>query len=308
MWYDKNDNSLHDGGFMIYCLILCAFLLLLLIIGRSRYENSHFQIKRYDCENEKIKSPVRLVFLSDLHENSFGKDNETLISAIRKEQPDCILLGGDLIIGKGKRVKTRKALAFLRQLGEIAPVLYSFGNHETRVKHTKAFGDYIHEVEKLDIHILNNEGIRLVLNGTEIYFYGLELPVSCYKKKTFCGEKNPFEDTKDKELKVLLAHTPNFFESYALWNPDYVFSGHNHGGIVRLPGIGGVISTEHKLFPAYSYGLYRKGRTEMVLSAGAGSHTIKLRLFNPAEIVAVQLQKEKKGRKNYGNSGEASGI
>ena len=83
--------------------------------------------------------------------------------------------------------------------------------------------------------------------------------------------------------------TPNFFDVYAEWGPNYVFSGHNHGGIVRLPALGGLISTEHKLLPKYSYGCYELGKTKMILSSGAGSHTIKFRLFNPVEIVTVEL-------------------
>lgn len=273
---------------MLYFLILCAVLLITCVIGRSCYEHKHLQKRKYVFQT-KEKEGVRIVFLSDLHENTFGKENEKLILAIREEKPDLILLGGDLIIGKGKRVKTEHALAFLRQIQGICPIIYSYGNHETRVRETEQFLTYQKELQCLDIHVLNNEGLLWKKKDRFFYFYGLELEPEYFKGKKFSGEINPFGDVEEEVTKVLIAHTPNFFDVYAEWGPNYVFSGHNHGGIVRLPALGGLISTEHKLLPKYSYGCYEQGKTKMILSSGAGSHTIKFRLFNPVEIVTVEL-------------------
>lgn len=278
---------------MIYCLSVCIFLVIIFVLCRSCYEVSHFTVKRYEFENAKAKAPVKLLYISDLHENCFGNRNEHLLRAVREERPDCIIIGGDLIIGKEKRIKTKNALEFLRSIEGICPVLYSFGNHETRVRDHSCFKSYMKEVEKLHIQILNNEGIHMEFHGTEISFWGLELDNSCYKKGSYTAGKNPFENTEDKDIRILIAHNPNFFDEYVKWNPDYVLSGHNHGGIVRLPGINGVISTEKKLFPRYSYGVYRKEHTDMILSGGAGTHTIKFRLFNKSEIVMVNIKSSK---------------
>ena len=275
---------------MIYYLILPCIIIIILIICRSSYEVTHFMIKRYEFENEKIKTPIKLLYISDLHETCFGERNECLVQAVLREKPDCIILGGDLIIGKERKIQTAAALEFLKQIEGICPVLYNFGNHETRVCKTDEFRYYLEEVEKLDIKLLNNEGIHLQFDETKIYFWGLELSETCYKTKKYAAGSNPFYAAEKNEIKILIAHNPNYLKEYAVWNPDYVFSGHNHGGIVRLPLINGVISTDKKFFPKYSYGLYRENQTCMILSAGAGTHTIKFRLFNPSEMVAVYIK------------------
>ena len=87
----------------------------------------------------------------------------------------------------------------------------------------------------------------------------------------------------------MLAHNPAYFEAYASWGADLTLSGHVHGGIMRLPWLGGVLSTSLTLFPKYDGGEFRLGEKRMIVSRGLGSHTIPIRIFNPAELVAVEL-------------------
>lgn len=275
---------------MIYYLVLLCIIVIIFIICRSCYEVTHFITKRYEFKNGKVKTPIKLLYISDLHETCFGERNKSLIQAVSQEKPDCIILGGDLIIGKEKKVETATALEFLKGIEGICPILYNFGNHETRVRRTDEFKKYLGEVEKLEIKLLNNEGIHLQFDETKIYFWGLELSKTCYRTKKYASGRNPFQAAEKDEIKILIAHNPNYLKEYAVWKPDYVFSGHNHGGIVRLPLINGVISTDKRFFPKYSYGVYQEKQTSMVLSAGAGTHTIKFRLFNQSEIVAVYIE------------------
>ena len=279
---------------MIYYFVLCVAVLFGIILCISYYEVHHFVLKRYQFVDTGIEETVKIIYISDLHGNRFGKKNERLVEAIRNEKPDCIIIGGDLIVGKGNRVITETALEFLKEIQDICLVIYSFGNHETRVREDEHFLQYLREIKKMHIHLLNNELLTCRLKGTEFQFYGLELEKDCYKdRKKFClSEKDIFQDTKEKSIRVLIAHTPNYFEKYVEWKPDFVYSGHNHGGIVRLPFIRGVISTDYHFFPRYSYGLYKKDNTTMIVSAGAGTHTIHFRLFNPSELVAVSIDKK----------------
>ncbi len=271
---------------MIYFLMLCALFCVFVLAG-SRYENNRFVVTKYKLHHAAIGKPIRLVYLSDLHENSYGDDNAELIGEICNAKPDIILLGGDLIIGKGKRVETEVAESFLSQLQNVAPIYYVYGNHETRVRGKSKFRQYENKVSKMPVHILNNEKAEVEMNGNHLSIYGLELESAIYEnEEKFHAEGNVFE--REENLKILLAHTPNYLKEYEKWKPDIVFSGHNHGGIVRLFGRG-MVSTEYKIFPTYSYGMYTENRTKMILSSGAGSHTIKLRLFNPPEFVIVDL-------------------
>ncbi len=271
---------------MSYGIIL-LLLLCVMILWRSEYENSHFKIVTYRLPNRKIKTPVRVVYLSDLHENVFGRENEELLQAIRMQKPDILLLGGDLIIGKGKRVECDHALHFLRELGEICPVYYSYGNHETRVKEDPRFRRYENEIKKLPVTLLNNERAELTVRGQSVQIFGLELTNRQYKdKKEFQAAGTIFDPAC---LSILLAHTPDYFPEYTAWKPDFVFSGHNHGGIVRLFGTCGVMANSGHPFPKYSYGIYREQESVMVLSAGAGTHTIRFRLGNQTEFVVADL-------------------
>ena len=281
----------------MFYLVIFFIVMVFIILCRSFYEITHFMIKRYEFENKRVLGAVKLLFISDLHENCFGKENKRLVEAVLREKPDCIIIGGDLIVGKENKIKTHVGLEFLKKIEKVCPVLYNFGNHETRVCETEEFQDYLRKVKKLNVVLLNNKGIHLNFRGTRVYFWGIELSKACYKKGEYTTGENPFLEAEEDEIKVLIAHNPNFLKEYAEWKPDYVFSGHNHGGIVRLPVVNGVISTDRRFFPKYSYGVYRENKTTMVLSGGAGSHTIKFRLFNESEIVVVQMIEDRKNKK-----------
>lgn len=273
--------------FMFFAMCFCF------VVVVSIYETNYFKVKRYTFSKKNIENDVKILFLADLHENCFGERNHRLLDSIRKEQPDCILIGGDLIIGKGKRIKTEHALDFLREVQNIAPVYYTFGNHETRVSKSEEFRAYIEQVKKTEVVLLNNQSQRILAGKTEVALYGLELNEERYKHRTKGSlfEKRIFQNTNDKIIKILVAHTPEYFDDYVTQGPDFILAGHNHGGIVRLPVIKGIISTTGTFFPKYSYGIYKSGKTKMVLTAGAGTHTINFRLFNMSEIVTITIRK-----------------
>ena len=96
----------------------------------------------------------------------------------------------------------------------------------------------------------------------------------------------------ESKYNILLAHNPEYFKKYAAWGADLVVSGHVHGGIMRLPFIGGVIAPSFRLFPKYSGGQYQSGDTIMLLSTGLGSHTLPFRIFNPGQLVVLELESE----------------
>ena len=89
-----------------------------------------------------------------------------------------------------------------------------------------------------------------------------------------------------------LAHNPIYFDSYAWWGADLTVSGHLHGGIIRIPGIGGIITPQAKLFPRYDAGQFKKNGKNLVVSRGLGTHTVNIRIFNPAELSVIRLKGE----------------
>ena len=107
-------------------------------------------------------------------------------------------------------------------------------------------------------------------------------------------EASYLEDTLGKsdirKCNLLIAHNPDYFSEYAKWGADLTLSGHVHGGIMRLPWLGGVLSPSYRLFPKYDGGVFRENGAIMLLGRGMGSHTIPLRFFNPAQLYEVTLK------------------
>ena len=90
-------------------------------------------------------------------------------------------------------------------------------------------------------------------------------------------------------FQLLLAHHPGYFPEYAKWGANLTLAGHYHGGIVRLPLLGAVISPQMQLFPRYSHGLFSIEHRDLITSSGLGWHTIPIRVNNPPELIALHF-------------------
>ncbi|MDR0918878.1 MAG: metallophosphoesterase [Oscillospiraceae bacterium] len=205
---------------------------------------------------------MRIAHLSDWH-NGFLK----IINEVEKVNPDIIVCTGDMV--NRNTTDFSKIYILLKKLCKIAPVLYSLGNHELDNQFYNVLKRYI---VKSGAILLDNE----IFTFNNINFIGASLKKTCYKKNN--SYKNLDKITvKDLPLlptgyNILLAHNPLFFKTYARYGADYVLSGHVHGGLIRLPLLGGVFSPERKLFPKYYYGHYQTGKTQMNVSKGLNSH------------------------------------
>ena len=89
---------------------------------------------------------------------------------------------------------------------------------------------------------------------------------------------------------MLLAHRPENIHIYSNNNIDLVFSGHAHGGQIRLPFIGGLIAPNQGILPKYTSDIYLEGNTSMVVSRGLGNSIFPIRVFNRPEMVVVNLR------------------
>lgn len=273
----------------VIALLLLFFIIIMVLDG------NRFRVVSYEISHEKIKKPYTFVVLSDLHNKVYGKNHEKLIRAIEKEQPAGVLIAGDLLTAK-PGYPLHLALDLLEQLAPKYPIYYGMGNHEARLfLYPEVYGtmgaDYEEKLKGLGISLLRNESRSL---GEDLVITGLDMKREYYKRfkkttmtteylKKTLGEKN-----KDK-FQILLAHHPDYFQEYSSWGADLVLSGHVHGGMVRLPFLGGVISPALRLFPKYDGGSFEEKESRMILSRGLGMHTIPVRLFNPGELVVLKL-------------------
>ena len=273
-------------------LLLAIFFIAVMIIDCNR-----FVIKEYTISSPKLNADETMVLLSDLHSKDFGNKNKKLKAAIDRISPDKILVAGDIYTAsKFEDVSTAEDL--MRYLALKYPVYYSNGNHEHKTQlYPEVFGDiyenYAETLEKAGIRHLVNEKAVLPEENTEIF--GAQIDREYFGKMKRVTMKADYVtellgSPEEEKFTILIAHNPDYFEAYADWGADLVVAGHVHGGLMRLPFLGGVISPALKLFPRYDGGKFEKDGTVMILGRGLGTHTLPIRIFNPGELVVIRCK------------------
>lgn len=280
-------------GTIVFVLFVCLVIVLFWVMI---WDTNRFVIKKYTFHSDKLKKNCRIVFLSDLHNKEYGVGNERLLQAMEETAPDLVLVGGDMLTAK-PGASFQKAVAFLLKCGEKYPVYYALGNHEYRIRiypenYDTMYQDYMESFAKSDIRFLDNESLLLPEYG--IRLTGLTIDRKYYRR--FAKRKIEEEyllktigRPDGSSYQILLAHNPEFFPDYAAWKPDLVLAGHVHGGVARIPGFKGMVSPSLLPFPHYDGGLFEEAGSRMVISRGLGMHTIPVRLFNPGELVVLEL-------------------
>lgn len=265
-------------------MILLGIAVLLLLDGIL--ENYFPTTKEYHIQSEKIKKDKTAVLLTDLHTCCRGRKKDKYVQMIQNQKPDILLIAGDMTVKNGKH--TENVTAFLKEIVSVAPIFYAPGNHEIRMPEYEV---YQQNLKRMGIKYLKNEAVSC----GEIDIYGLDLPEYWYhkvwQKREFSKEEveKLLGSVKKDKFSILLAHNPEYFKSYAKWGADLTVSGHIHGGIMRLPWLGGVISPSLRLFPKYDSGEFVENGKKMILSRGMGLHHIKLRFFNRPEISVIKM-------------------
>ncbi len=276
-------------------LFFCICALILIFLWFMLYDSNRFVTVEYKIDDVKIKKKLSFVFVSDLHNKKYGTQNEKLIAEIKRLDPDIVLIGGDLINGI-PGAKLDCGLDFIRSLSEY-PIFYANGNHEHRLfLYPDTYGDmyqrYEEELKETNVKRLINE--KTLLEEYNLCIYGSQIDREYYKRFVIPPmEENYMNkilgERDERCYNLLLAHNPDYFPDYASWGADLVLSGHVHGGIVRIPFGKGVLSPNIRFFPKYDGGLFQQDNSIMVLSRGLGMHTIPFRLFNPGELVFLEL-------------------
>lgn len=278
---------------MIVCVLAVLFAWFVL------YDGTRFVIREYEIKSSKVAAGYRAVVLADLHNKRYGKDNQLLIQAIEEQKPDGIWVAGDILTARpGKSLKP--AIEILTALACKYPIYYANGNHEHRIKlYPETYGDmakrYAEALENLKIQPLVNRSEAL--EQINMMIYGAEIDREYYKRFVVPHMETEYltevlGKPDEAKFNVLLAHNPDYFPVYAEWGADLVLSGHVHGGMVRIPGWRGVVSPNIRFFPKYDGGRFEEGKSTMILSRGLGMHTIPVRLFNPGELIVIEIEKE----------------
>ncbi len=229
----------------------------------------------------------RIVQLSDLHGSRFGENNARLLEAVAAEGPDIIVLTGDFLDEGETERELPELEALVRELSAIAPVYFVSGNHDW------ASGEAYTLFETLEAAgavCLRNEHLRLERGGDSIVLAGVDDP----NGPAEMAEPDEFVASLRQEAPdsfvLLLAHRAYWAERYPELDVDLILCGHTHGGIVRLPFVGGLAASNMGLFPEYDAGLFELPSYTLFISRGLGNSVPLPRFLNTPEVVSIELK------------------
>ncbi|SFG19323.1 metallophosphoesterase [Oribacterium sp. WCC10] len=302
---------------IIILVCLCGILLITI----SFLEINKLNVCRYEIRSNKLKSEHRFVYISDLHEKEFGEGNEELLKKIDELNPDFILIGGDLIVSH-KVHKYRKKVSFdevdtalqlLDKLRAKYTIYFSYGNHEKRlmekagledctdvVKYDKNIQDiYIPAALKLkraldNIVVLDDD----VVSFEDFDITGVTLPMSYYRPLLFKERKELTEgdirshvgEMSQEKFHITMIHTPMYYKEVIGHGADLVLSGHYHGGTIRLPHFGALMTPQFQFLVKECAGEFRYGDGTLIVSRGLGTHSINIRINDLPEISFVTIK------------------
>lgn len=229
---------------------------------------------------------LRIVELADLHGRVFGRGSRRLLAAVRRAEPDLICIDGDLF---DEHTDLAMLPPLLRGLCAIAPVYYVTGNHEWRVPGLRGI---LAQMRACGVTVLQDDWRVLRRGEDALIVAGTDDPCGPAERKT------PAEliadiraDAGEAAFLLLLAHRNDQLPQWSALGVQAVLAGHCHGGVVRLPFVGGLFGTDRRLFPAWDAGLYRQGETALYVSRGLGYTNVHFRLFNRPEVAVIVLRR-----------------
>ncbi|MEE1220159.1 MAG: metallophosphoesterase [Ruminococcus sp.] len=282
-------NKINKKKFII--IAIPVILILLAVLINAIYCENTIETTKYTLTSKKIKTDLSFVLISDLHNKEFGADNKRLISTIKKQAPDFIAVAGDMVVQENQDISIFKNL--LTELKDIAPTYFCYGNHELALRDKI---DFKSEINSTGALLLDNEYITFKKNNETFLIGGLsDFPYYEFNAPNFdTPEKHFWESFNEKsehQYTILLHHQPEYIADIAKnSNIDLILCGHTHGGIVRLPFIGGLKAPNQSFPPKYDKGQYSLNHTEMIISSGLGNSYNLPRINNCAEICIIDIK------------------
>ena len=290
----------------------------MIVIMFSYIGNRSFRETFYNTSSIKVDSSVRVIQISDMHGTSYGRDNQKLLNRVALLDPDMIICTGDIVDSAPEDVDYAVNLA--QKLSEIAPSYYIYGNNEAesiydfklnKEELDRKFGfddsnrdetallkiqdNFEEKLEAAGMKVLKNEKDTIDVKSMTVDVYGVltSNPSSfwSYTEKSFADYiyENP------DNIKITAVHEPFIFEEFQpeFWG-DLMVCGHTHGGVMRVPVLGPLFTTEGGLFPErggdYVYGRYDVAGRPLIVSGGLENSNI-LRINNQPELVVIDINK-----------------
>lgn len=263
-------------------VLIAVAAALILLTPLLLWGNTNLGLTTYTLSEKTLPEAFdgfRIAHISDLHNTEIGRKNSRLLNMLREAEPDMIAITGDLVDSRDTNVDV--AISFLKEAVKIAPCYYITGNHEVRLK-PAVLDSLLSEIKQTGTVILDDREVVLQRSEDSIAVAGRG-----WSSTTGVDHFTFFEG-----YRILLNHTPEMFANCVFAGYDLVLSGHNHGGQVRIPFLGGLYAPRQGIFPKYDAGVFSLRETDMVVSRGIGNSSFPLRVNNPPELVLIILHCE----------------
>lgn len=271
-------KALRKKRFFIFLLFF------ILLIPFSYVQNNVLTVTDIPVESQDIPAGFdgyRIVQLSDLHSKSFGDQQQVLAEKVKAQRPDVLFFTGDLI--DLRRGDEENGYTLMEEMMKIAPVYFVTGNHEWQV-----FEEKEKRLREMGVNVLRNESVTLQHEGDTINLIGIDDPLITGTAEALQTAWRTMESTD--QYTILLSHRPELFPLYADADMDLTFTGHAHGGQIRIPFIGGLFAPGQGFFPDYTAGAHTIDSSTMIVNRGLGNSMAPQRIFNRPEIVVTQLK------------------
>lgn len=254
-----------------------------LVLGASAFWQG-LQVTRDCVYSDKVSRIVRFAVVTDLHSTWYGENQSELVGAITREDPDAVLLAGDIVDDERPR---DAAKAFLQAVIQKYPTYYVLGNHEFRIPAPEEVKDWARD---LGVTVLDGTGETVTLNDQTVRICGTDDPacgIADFQNQFFAVSRMA---QQTDAFTVLLSHRPELIDWYTDAGFDLVVSGHAHGGQVRLPLVlpNGLIAPGQGLFPKYTTGLHELENTTLLVSRGLCRNWMP-RVCNRPELVILDV-------------------
>lgn len=293
------------AALILFTLVILGFGVAALI---STGQNDTITVASYTFASPKIKNGFRAVMVSDLHRKVFGEDNQPLVDAVASQEPDIICVNGDMLERNHTKEEDEAYRSLLERFMEIAPVYFSAGNHDyityfQRVLYIDLdFYGRIGRSKTLDL-LESTGAVFLEYDHRDIVINGDSVRIGGFYPQAYKTDEDFYESWNIRRVylekycdtdsfKLLMSHTPDAFifgDAGNAWDIDLVLSGHTHNGVIATPFSHRAVFTAEGLFPEHARGQFDLGSVNMIIGGGLAGWNKIPRVFNPPEIVTVDI-------------------
>lgn len=302
-------------------VFIVIFSILIIIMIWSYFEKKNYKITKYEIDNSKNEGTCRIVYISDFHNKNISEFDSSFYDDIIKLKPDYIIFGGDFIDFSSTKsyfgvANYEETIKFLKEFSAIVDenfgrldnglsrIFYGYGNHELRLKSrddnenlVKIYNELEKAIDDVGINKLDDKmydfNNGFTISGLNLYdgYYtnaNTMVPPKAHIEKEILTKNFPILD--EKKYNMMIFHKPDYAKDFFDYGFDMMIAGHTHGGLIRFPFIGALISTDLKFLPKYDYGNFDIDGKTLIISSGIGDHFPKIRINNRPEIVVVDIK------------------